>query len=409
MPFPRVLHVLTHHAPDARGGIETYVARLLAAQRARGTQAMVLCTSPQAERDPAVFTVPKVFPIHQVLDRAEPTPLRDAIAAAACDLLHVHHWHQLGDEIVATAHAHGIPAVVTLHDFYTSCPRFFRHRDGSLCAPATPYATCVQCVAAAAAADPLLVQERLQLHATRMLAELRAAQRILALSRAQLEYLMQIPELHGLAIDVVDLPPPWEATPATAPPARTPHAPFRLVTWGGLVRPKGLGTLRDACRALPVPVELHHYGDRIDEQLAADLLGDPSVPVILHGPQDLAQMRATLAGYDLAVFPSSYLETYGFAVDEAMQTGLPVLVSDRGALRERIGTRGVTFRADDVADLAQVLAQVLDPRRLAELRAGTPAFRTTLAAHVDALASIYRDAIARFNGTTAARRRSPPR
>ncbi len=66
---------------------------------------------------------------------------------------------------------------------------------------------------------------------------------------------------------------------------------------------------------------------------------------------------------DVFVFPSS-LEGFGFAVGEAMSCGLPVVVSDRGALPELVvdGSSGFVCRADDVGGFVRsVLRLFSDP------------------------------------------------
>ena len=40
-------------------------------------------------------------------------------------LVHVHHWVRLSCDLIEAARARGIPCVVTIHDFFTSCPRAF--------------------------------------------------------------------------------------------------------------------------------------------------------------------------------------------------------------------------------------------------------------------------------------------
>ena len=63
---------------------------------------------------------------------------------------------------------------------------------------------------------------------------------------------------------------------------------------------------------------------------------------------------------DVFVSPSA-LEGFGFTVGEAMSCGLPVVVSDRGALPELVveGEGGFVGRADDAGQLAHHLIQIL--------------------------------------------------
>ncbi|MGH7150679.1 MAG: hypothetical protein ACREIU_08280, partial [Planctomycetota bacterium] len=101
-------------------------------------------------------------------------------------------------------------------------------------------------------------------------------------------------------------------------------------------------------------------------------------------------------GYDLAVFPSFFLETHSFVVDEALDLGLPVLVSDRGAPRLRVGARGMVFPAGDARALRGILQGFLaEPPALERLRSGAPPPRVELEEHHAALREVYFQAAGR--------------
>ncbi len=70
---------------------------------------------------------------------------------------------------------------------------------------------------------------------------------------------------------------------------------------------------------------------------------------------------------DVFVSPSA-LEGFGFTVGEAMSCGLPVVVSDRGALPELVanGEGGFVCRADDAGQLAGRLLELLGDASLRE-------------------------------------------
>ena len=90
----------------------------------------------------------------------------------------------------------------------------------------------------------------------------------------------------------------------------------------------------------------------------------------------------------LAVFPSKCQETYGLVVDEALAHGVPVLVSDQGALAERAGTGGVLVTS--LALLAIALRTlVADRAALERLRASIPAELPTIALAAARYRAIY--------------------
>ncbi|WP_424464652.1 glycosyltransferase family 4 protein [Pseudoclavibacter helvolus] len=64
-----------------------------------------------------------------------------------------------------------------------------------------------------------------------------------------------------------------------------------------------------------------------------------------------------LGSIDLLVVPSVWPETFGLVVAEAMAAGVPVIVSDAGALPEILGDNGDVFASNDVAALVRLVLQ----------------------------------------------------
>jgi alpha-1,3-rhamnosyl/mannosyltransferase len=124
--------------------------------------------------------------------------------------------------------------------------------------------------------------------------------------------------------------------------ARLPGAP-RLVMAGGIPE-VAAGPIREA---LAGPAGRH-----------IDALG-------YLRPQD---RLALFAGASLLVLPS-FMEGFGLPVLEAMALGVPVIVSDRGALPEVAGDAGLVTGPDDHDGLAQAMFRVLtEPGLAASMR-----------------------------------------
>jgi len=243
-----------------------------------------------------------------------------------------------------------------------------------------------------------LCRRALEQRQRRFRAELECAGACIALSQDQMQLLSELGLFDGIEIDVLPLPPPVMPDLVSIPVIEA-QARFSIVSWGGLVRGKGMHVLLEACQLVPEPakVSVHHYGRILDEAYAQELreLTGP-VDLHLHGAYHQREMGEHFARHDLAVFPSLFRETHGYVVDEAMLLGLPVLVSDRGAPRERIGRRGSTFSVGSAESLAEQLGKWMqDPQGLAEMRAAAPGFGATLPQHEAQVRAIYERALGR--------------
>jgi hypothetical protein len=174
-----------------------------------------------------------------------------------------------------------------------------------------------------------------------------------------------------------------------------PNRPLQIGHWGYFLYHKGTHLLLEALHRLadPSAVQVHLIGTAL-EQAYGERLRDlaSGLSVEFHGVYQPADLQAF--DLDLAVFPSITSESYSFTIDEALQLGLPVLVSDRGALPERIGKAGLTFRAEDAEDLARRVQEILEAPEVLEAmcRNIRPEMLLSLEAHVAMLEKIYEDA-----------------
>jgi hypothetical protein len=230
-----------------------------------------------------------------------------------------------------------------------------------------------------------------------MESELALAAAIIAPSEAHYAFLR---ELHGLNRDrFIVLP--HGSVPTIGSPRRKrtgpqyPKRPLQIGHWGYLMHLKGTHLILEAVRLLrdPSAVELHLIGTASDQEYECRLRDlSQGITVRFHGayrPEDLLGFDL-----DLAVFPSVTCESYSFTLDEAFRLRLPVIVSDRGALPQRIGGAGLRFRAGDAADLAKQIQGILDaPDLLVRIRRNIrPGNLVSMEAHVAMLEKIYEDA-----------------
>jgi glycosyltransferase involved in cell wall biosynthesis len=375
----RVVHVAHNFPPEFRGGVERLVESAALSQKAAGLDVSIVCGSERSKDEPTAETgdhcgvrTTRLYrgpAIRDPIDpfRADLAPLyEDFLRREKPDVVHVHHWANLGDDLVRRAVRNGARVVVTLHDFFTTCALYFRTPDGSTpCDLPQGPETCGPCVAARFHVGVEDVAGRVEMRRLAFLSELSAAAVATAPSEAHRAALLRfLPS----PIDVRVVP--IGSSPIAPARRKKPDGRLRVLHFGNLCRLKGVETLARAVeRADPEAkaIDLRLVGDLVESDLDLGRATRAS-------GYDAESLRAEAEAADVAAFPSNARETYGLTLDEALRLGLPVLVSDRGALAERIGTRGRVLPAGDVDSWAAELRRLADdPSALDALRSGAHA------------------------------------
>jgi glycosyltransferase involved in cell wall biosynthesis len=236
--------------------------------------------------------------------------------------LHVHHVHGLPPELLALPQRLGCPCDVTLHDYFPVCPAYhLLGADGAFCG-GTP--ECRQCTAGRAPQWPLSLGE----WRASFGAFLRAADRVICPSEDTAVRLRR--HFPGLATTV------WPHPEAERQDAAVP---VRVLVPGALSPAKGLEVL-EACardaqqRRLPL-----HF--RVLGYTAHALPAWPEAPLSLAGEYPDGRLPELLAleRGDAIFFPAQCAETFSYTLSAALDTGLPVIATDLGALPERLAHR----------------------------------------------------------------------
>lgn len=413
----KILHAVHGFLPEYEGGTELYVLGLARAlERAGHTSVVVAGSGETARRDRVeretvegldVCRVHRSGNFHESWGEAYAPAVEslfdDLLRDEAPDLVHVHHWKRLTSTLVDRASRQGIPAVVTFHDLWSTCAREFRMRDGEFCDVRFLETDCEQCVTRHPWEGDAEVRSRLSLHREDLAEELRLAAQLLAPSNAHAD---RAATLLGIERDRIDVLPlgairalrRGESAAAADDAARFPHGPLRIAHWAHMSEIKGTHVVLEAMRELfdgaaePPPVELHLFGAFVTQAYGARLQAlAEGLPVTFHGsfgPSDLERAR-----FDVAVIPSITAESYSYVVDEAFDLGAPILVSDLGALPERVGHAGASFATGDPVALAERVREILaDPTILERRRAAIPERRTAMDDHAAAVLAKYETA-----------------
>jgi len=409
----RILQIVHGFPPEAIAGTERYCEALSRCLLERGHECIVLAGSGRSAPQAILETVDKdgLLVTRYLSPEGQPRRwteeydpeaeglVRHLLVAVRPDLVHLHHWLYLTNNLVAICADLGIPVVVTLHDAWTSCPRTHRVRgSGAFCQEPIAIAPCLTCAERGPRQGDEEISRVLVLRREMMETELALADSILVPSEAHRALLLSLFDLPQERLVVLPHGSIRTVAPNEGRQGRLtfPNRPLQIGNWGYFMYEKGTHLILEAVHRLrdPSAVQVHLIGITVEQEYEQRLRELAcGISVQFHGAYRPADLQAF--DLDLAVFASIASESYSFALDEALHLGLPVLVPDRGALSERIGGAGLTFQAGDAENLAQRLQELLGaPQALDTMRRGVrPDALFSMEAHVAMLEKIYDDAV----------------
>ncbi len=387
----RVMLACHNLPPEFTGGTERVVAVLAAELLAMGHDVEVFCGSerraeqatiqPEQLGDVSVHRMVRASGHINPVDGHDPevSALWDeTLARFAPDVVHVHHWANLTDDLISVAARRGIPSVCTIHDFWTSCSLFFRLPDGeTFCSESESPESCLPCLQRVHQMDPDELAFGFAMRREAYAQELSLSGAILFPGESHRDTYTETTDLDKaarsrmkvIALGAEDLPDVDVATP-------TKDGPIVMAHWGNLSGVKGLDILALAAAQSKSAgrLTLRLIGKAVEPGLFERLRGElGSVKLEAVGPYEVGSLPELLQGVSFAVFPSLARETHSLVLDEAMKMGFPVIVSDRGALPDRAGTRGLCTTAGSVDELADAIDRIVDPTTHQALVSGLPA------------------------------------
>ena len=420
-----ILHLSNDLYPRVTGGTEIFVRQLIDAQQQLVPAPEVIWAAhgsslTAADHDPGAALTPE----QRLLPPIHPGGRRDQVAASAAaipgfaellaefqpDVVHLHSFSdRCGLSHARAAKAAGARLVVTVHAPGFSCIKGnLIDASGAICDGRLRERRCTRCRLHngglprwLAGAVALQRGWPLDAEAPGALAHVLTARQLTgAFQQAWIELTRLADAIHVLAAWSRDVllrqGIPAEkihlirtAGPAPLPPrTRRPmqDGTLRLVYWGRCHPVKGLHLVIDAILALPeeAPIQLDFYGPYWDspygQRLQTQIQGDQRFRLL--GNLSKEQLLPRLQSYDLAVVPSTWLETGPLTVLEAFAAGLPVAGSDPGGIRELLERVPGCFRLPlEAGAWRRCLQRLLEkPELLADASIPLPLEFTDLAA-----------------------------
>lgn len=333
------------------------------------------------------------------------TRLLDAVRP---DVVHFQHLINLSASIVEIVRSRGLPAVLTLHDFWFMCPTINLLRpDATLCeGPDDSGVSCFECWDAERAQVMSNLLSRYPLvgraacGALGVVRRLRNPGRVFVARRDYLKSLLLMADRiiapSGFLMDVFvryGVPPERIAfidkgfdigvfkDLANSPDLESKHG-RRLVFGyvGGLGRYKGFDVLIEAFDRVPgEDAELRIYGryDPASREFrdAQSTVRNPSIRFL--GRYD--DVRKPYSEIDVLIFPSICYENRPLVLTEAVAAQTPVIASNLGSMPELItdGQAGLLFEAGNAGDLySKIMTVIRNPSLLQGLRQGRKEIKT---------------------------------
>jgi glycosyltransferase involved in cell wall biosynthesis len=313
---------------------------------------------------------------------------------AACDpdscVVHLHQWTKaFSPSVLAAAADSGLSVVVTLHDYFLTCPNgaYFNYPRARPCTvqPMSTACWASNCDSRSRAHKGVRLLRQMTTGAAvrqwpHPLNLIHVSQRAAEVAR---------PLLPSAIRDWV-LPNPVE--PVTRP--RVAAERNRPVVYiGRITREKGCVVLARAAAAAGVPLLLMGEGPALDEVRDAN----PQAEIRSWGNR--AAVEQCFGEARVLALPSLWYETGGLVVHEALAHGVPGIVTDISGARDIVGnSHGRVVPPGDVEALAAALRELEDDVVLRQL--SEQAYRDTRsgphipAAHASGLLDIYSEVVA---------------
>ena len=407
----RVLHV--NKFLHRKGGAEGYMLDLADLQRQHGHEVafygmdhpnndQVSAGTPASyvefEPPPSGVTAKVALAARMIWSRQAAKGMDEAIAAFRPDVVHAHNiYHQLSPSVVHAAARHGVPVVLTMHDYKLACPTYKFLDNGTPCTACItkgPWEAARRGCNGSRAGSTVAALE-VSIH--RRLGAYDGVRRLISPSRFLAEQMTAAgvyPDRIRVQSNFTDI----DVEP------RTGEATGAAVFAGRLSSEKGVDTLIRAvgrtARALGDRdgVLLDIAGDG-PERAELETLAHRVAPgrVRFHGHMARADLQHLIRSATVSVVPSRWHENQPLAVLESFALGVPVLGTDLGGLPEMVDdeTGWVVPANDDEAMAAELVRAFSDPwathqrgiyarKRVEE--------RHAPATHLKAIESIYEEA-----------------
>jgi len=313
-------------------------------------------------------TMPDWFRFSQPDKAAVWRDFREMLSVYRPDIVHFHHYFQLGLELIREVRNFdpSIKVILTLHEYMAICNnegQMVKPDTGALCFESSP-SECARCFSNRNAQDFFLREQFIKSH-------FEVVDRFIAPS----EFLKQRYVDWGIdagRIEVVENL--LSGKSETRVESATQSDKLRLAYFGQINRFKGLDLLIKAVCQLPrnvqrrIRLDINGSGLKNQPQKLQDIVSDGleelGDTVRLRGKYTSRELGRLLAETDWMIVPSQWWENSPVVIMEAKRHGVPVICSDIGGMAEKIehGRTGRHFLARREDALADAIVWAVENR-----------------------------------------------
>lgn len=337
--------------------------------------------------------------------------LRALLEDVRPDVAHMHIiYHQLTLSVVDELARHGVPSVLTLHDYKIGCPAYVLYRDGEPCNLCTKgpveNALLHNCIKGSRSASLIAAVEA-------RIARLRGSYNKIDAYIAPSAFAGRVAVESGVDAACVHRIPNFLPAGEVGEPVRVLDEEPRFFFAGRLEEVKGVREMLHAFasddRRLGTLV-LAGAGGELEEEVRST--ADRSRSIEYLGRITREEVREQLRRSRALLVPSLWHENNPMSLLEARAAGIAVVSSDMGGLPEMVdhGIDGFVVPRGDTAALVDAIARLAADRGLAQEmgRRGYERLRRENDAevHYGQLMTVYKAAISRRSGLTSNRRRA---
>jgi len=410
----KILLAVHHFPPNFTAGAELQALRTARQLQAQGHGVRVLCVEdpfcPSAQRAQYIDDAFEGIQVRRLFYNLKAAPaqwswehdnpwigeqLESLINEYRPDVLNIIGGYLLTGRCMCVASSLGLPAVLTLTDYWFLCPRIQMVRsDGTLCERMPEAHVCAQCLGETrrryrigGRLFPGLMRlywnrnsdalHKIEKRRSFLLEALRHANPIISPSHTLRDIYVDA----GLEAEKIVLVRQGRDFPYLRPIdlQKVPSTCLRIGYIGQVAWHKGVHVLLDAVRLLPdARLSVRVYGDpsqfpRYVAELKRHFQIDKRLE--MKGRFQKDELSRVLKEVDIVVVPSIWYENSPNVILEAFAHKTPVIASDVGGMAELVdhGVNGLLFRMGDPQDLARQIDRIMDdPGLLRRLQEGVP-------------------------------------